>query len=49
MGMSKHRKSGNAGKSPKLRHHLKLMAERGERKSKEYKMYSSMRDLMSDK
>lgn len=34
MGIQKHYKSGNSGKSPKFRHRMKMEAERSEVKSK---------------
>lgn len=34
MGMAKHRRSGHATKSPKVRHAAKIEAERNERKDR---------------
>lgn len=34
MGIAKHRKSGHTTKSPKMRHAMKLEAERNERKDR---------------
>ena len=49
MGISKHRKSGTSGKSPKLLHRLKLEAERLNRKSRKSKgMKSSVKELFKN-
>lgn len=49
MGISKHRKSGKSGKSPKLRHRLKLEEERLKRKSRKTKpLKDSIKDLFNN-
>lgn len=46
MGSRKHGKSGIAPKSPKVRHSMKMEAERNERKPRRFRMYSSIKELM---
>lgn len=41
LGISKHRKSGTAPKSPKMRLRLRLEAEKSEIKSKDYPMFDT--------
>lgn len=49
MGMKKHGQSGHNPKSPKLRHAMKREAEKNERKSKQYNMVGSFKELFGDK
>jgi len=45
MSISKHRNSGVAPKSPKIRHRMRLEAEKQERKAKESLPFSSVQEL----
>jgi hypothetical protein len=45
MGNHKHGTSGRAPKSPRLRHAIKLDAERNERKAKKPLPYGSVKDV----
>lgn len=42
MGISKHRKSGKAPKSPKLRHKMKMEAEKLEKKARKSDLKSQI-------
>ena len=47
MGIQKHRKSGRTTKSPKMRHGMKMEAEKVSIKAKQYKMNESVKELFS--
>lgn len=46
MGTSKHRESGVAPKSPKLRHQIKRLAEKNDKTRKPTCEYGSVQELM---